>query len=79
MNGHTPTDPCVPPLNVMLAEAQLALHRLQIGERAQRVTLESGRTVEFTPADIDKLTAYVTQLQMQIAGTYRRGAIGVIF
>lgn len=69
----------VPSLSDMLADAQLALHRLQIGQSFTEVTLESGRSTKFTPADIDKLQAYVSQLQDQIAGRRTRGAVGIVF
>jgi hypothetical protein len=69
----------VPSLNDMLTEAQLALHRLQIGQSAVEVTVAGGYTTKFTPANIDKLQAYVQQLQDQIAGITTRGAIGIVF
>lgn len=69
----------VPSLSDMLADAQLALHRLQIGQSAVEVTVAGGYTTKFTPANIDKLQAYVQQLQDQISGTPTRGAIGFVF
>ncbi len=69
----------VPSLTDMLADAQLALHRLQIGQAAVEVTVAGGFTTKFTPANIDKLQAYVQQLQDQIAGVNTRGAIGIVF
>jgi hypothetical protein len=68
----------VPSLTDMLADAQLALHRLQIGQSFVRVSV-GGYMTEFTPAQIDKLQAYVDDLLAQIAGTSTRGAIGFIF
>jgi hypothetical protein len=69
----------VPSLSDMLADAQLALHRLQIGQSAVEVTVAGGFTTKFTPANIDKLMAYVQQLQDQINGVKTRGAIGFVF
>jgi gpW len=69
----------VPSLADMLADAKLALHRLQIGQAAVEVTVAGGYTTKFTPANVDKLMAYVQQLQDQIAGVQTRGAIGFVF
>lgn len=69
----------VPSLTDMLAEAQLALHRLQIGQSAVKVMVGGSYMTEFTPASIDKLQAYVDDLTAQIAGTTTRGAIGIVF
>lgn len=68
----------VPSLTDMLADAQLALHRLQIGQSAVEVTVAGGFTTKFAQADIVKLQAYVQQLQDQISGTPTRGAIGFV-
>ena len=71
----------VPSLADRLAAAQLALHRLQIGQSAVEVTIESGRVTKFTPANIDKLQAYVDQLTAQASGkpANSRGAVGIVF
>lgn len=69
----------LPSLADMLAEAQLAFHRLNIGQSFVRVTDGAGRMTEFTPADIDKLQAYIDSLQAQISGTRTKGAIVVVF
>jgi hypothetical protein len=69
----------LPSLQEMLAQAQLAYHRLNTGTQFVRVTAANGYTTEFTPATVDKLSAYIQQLQEQIAGTQTRGAIGVVF
>ena len=68
----------VPSLADRLAEAQLALHRLQIGQAFVKVSV-AGYMTEFRPADIDKLQAYVSELEAQIAGKQTRGAIGIVF
>lgn len=69
----------VPSLVDRLAEAQLALHRLQIGQAFVEVTVASGSTTKFTPANRDQLQSYIQQLQDQIGGINNRGAIGVVF
>ncbi len=67
-------------LQQMLDQAQDALHRLQTGTMAVEVEIAGGLRTTFAPASIDKLQAYVQQLQDQIAGvTKLRGAIGIIF
>ena len=69
----------VPSLSDMLADATLALHRLQIGQAVVEVTIAGGMSTKFTAANIDKLQAYVQQLQDQINGVNTRGAIGFVF
>jgi hypothetical protein len=68
----------VPTLQQMLADAQLALHRLQIGQLAVRVSV-NGYMTEFTPAQVDKLQAYVNDLEARIAGNRTVGAVGFVF
>jgi predicted alpha/beta superfamily hydrolase len=71
----------VPSLVDRLADAQLALHRLQIGQQFVRVADGAGRMTEFTPATIDKLQAYVDDLTSQVSGRAPSGpgAIGFVF
>jgi hypothetical protein len=70
----------VPSLTDRLAAAQLALHNLSIGQQFVRVADGAGRMTEFTPANIDKLSAYIQSLQDQINGTTSPpGAIGIVF
>jgi hypothetical protein len=71
----------VPSLTDRLVAAQLALHNLQIGQSFVRVADGAGRMTEFTPANIDKLQAYVDSLQAQVDGTAPSGpgAIGFVF
>jgi hypothetical protein len=69
----------VPSLTDRLAEAQLALHRLQIGQSFVEVIVAGGSTTKFTPANRDQLMSYIQLLQDQIAGVNNRGAIGVVF
>jgi hypothetical protein len=74
------TDSCLS-IDQMLAEARIALHRLQIGTRVVRIRLSDGSESEFTPAKINELKGYVEQLEREAAGLMRhqRGAIGIIF
>jgi hypothetical protein len=64
-----------------LAEAELAYHRLRMGQAAVRVRMSDGSETEFKPTDENKLKAYVDELRDAAAGLdrRRRGAIGVVF
>jgi hypothetical protein len=68
----------VPSLTDRLAEAQLALHRLQLGQSFVEVTV-NGYATKFTPAKLDILQAYVDDLQAQVNGSSTRGALGFVF
>lgn len=54
-----------------LTEAQTALHELQTGTKAVKVK-KDGREVEFTPANIYRLTAYIEELKAQLGQSTRR-------
>jgi hypothetical protein len=72
----------IPPHEVAerLRQAELALHRLQIGEAFVSVRLSDGSATEFTPPKINELRAYVDLLRDQLRGRdRRRGAINVVF
>jgi hypothetical protein len=69
----------LPSLQQRLTDAQIALHNLNIGKMAVEVEVAGGMRVTFTPAQIDKLEAYVKDLQAQIAGVRTVGAIGFVF
>lgn len=58
-------------LQQRLAEAELARHRLLIGES---VTIErhDGRHAEYRPANLAALDAYIAELRRLIAGTKAR-------
>ncbi|MCF2870308.1 gpW family protein [Octadecabacter sp. G9-8] len=58
-----------------LSEAQAAYHRLQIGESASVVVDQNGERVEYRPASLAKLAAYIGDLQSQIAGTKRPATV----
>lgn len=67
-----------------LAEAQLALHRLLTGTSEQTVTFGSGKSVTYTSASIDKLRAYIGDLENQVAECdgltpCKRGPIRFVF
>jgi len=60
-----------------LDEANAALHTLLIGKRAAKL-VQNGKSVEYQPADVDKLRNYITSLQKQLGATSnRRGPAGV--
>ena len=60
----------MPTTQDLLTEAEAALHSLQIGKA--KVSVGYGdRRVEYTPASIPKLQAYIAQLKAKIAGRPR--------
>lgn len=71
----------LPSLADRLAAAQLALHRLQIGQAAVEVEIVNGYRTKFVAADVDKLQAYIAELAAQVAGDTvpQRGAMGFVF
>lgn len=54
-------------LQTWLLEAELALHKLQTGTAEQTITFGSGKSVVYNIANLDKLKAYVADLQNQVA------------
>ncbi|MEM1131134.1 MAG: gpW family head-tail joining protein [Pseudomonadota bacterium] len=54
-----------------LAEAEAAYHRLQIGQAAVAVHDQNGERIEFRPATVRYLAAYIEDLRRQIAGQSR--------
>lgn len=62
-------------LEAMLAEAKTALHQLMIGRRSVKVIADGGYTVEYSAANIDRLKAYIADLEAQIAGQATKGAV----
>lgn len=61
-----------------IAEAEVALHKLQTGSLREEVEYQ-GQRVRFGKADIAKLMAYVAQLKAEKDGATTRGAIGFAF
>lgn len=73
-------------LQTRLSEATLALHNLAIGERIVSVQLDknNGRRTEFSEVNIDKLKAYIADLQnaisaKQVGSAFTRPPIHVTF
>ncbi len=60
-------------LNSWLAEAQTALHQLNVGTRVVRIG-SADKQLSFTQADIRQLRAYVGRLQIEIAIRAGQGA-----
>lgn len=61
-------------LETRLAEAESALHNLQMGTMIQKITQPDGKEVVFTPANINRLVQYCAQLNRQLG----RGAKPVL-
>jgi gpW len=71
----------LPTLQQRIDDAELALHRLQIGQAAVKVRISDGSETEFKAAEINELRGYLGDLLAQRDGIHRpkHGAIGVIF
>jgi hypothetical protein len=54
-------------LTARLAEAKTALHELQTGRMARVVVDQNGERVEFNMTSADRLRAYVSDLEAQVA------------
>lgn len=65
-------------LDVMIAEVQAALHALQMGRHAVKVTIE-GQETEFNRVSIPQLKGYLAELQARKAALQVRGAVGIMF
>jgi hypothetical protein len=62
----------------LLSEARLALHRLRTGTAVVEVDCGDYRT-KFTPATVENLAAYISELEQRISGVPFRGAVGFWF
>jgi hypothetical protein len=62
----------------LLREAQIALHKLRTGTAVVEVDCGDYRS-KFTPATVENLMAYVSELEQRLAGRPIRGAVGFIF
>lgn len=51
-----------------LAAAELAYHKLMIGESARVFVDQNGERIEYTPAKVGDLLRYINDLKAQIAG-----------
>lgn len=64
-----------------LAEAKEALHQLQLGKQVVKVEVHGapGRSVTYTPANIEQLKRYIASIEAEVAaqtpGRPRRGCI----
>ncbi len=63
------TDPAI--LQARLAEAEAALHELQIGKRTASVSYD-GKSVTYTAAKIADLQSYILNLRIQLGQGPRR-------
>lgn len=66
-------------LSQQLADAQAALHNLQIGRLPRVVVDANGERVEYTATNIAKLQAYIASLQAQISATPQQGPMRSFF
>ena len=58
-----------------LADARQQYHKLLTGQSASVVVDQNGERVEFRPASIGKLAAYISELETQVAGQKRPNTI----
>lgn len=65
-------------LTCWLNEARQALHQLEIGRRSVEV-MADGYMVKYNRADVEKLKAYIRDLEARIEGRRVCGAILPIF
>lgn len=65
-------------LDAMIAEAEAALHKLEIGRAVVKVMIE-GQETTFTKATVSELRGYVARLYARKASLPTRGAIGIMF
>lgn len=62
----------------LLTEARIALHKLSTGTAVVEVDCGDYRT-KFSLPTIEKLKAYVAELESRLSGAQTRGAIGFLF
>lgn len=58
-------------LQERIAEAEQALHQLQIGKAVAKIS-RGGKTVEYTQANVPQLQTYLNQMKAEQAGSRRR-------
>ena len=58
-------------LQERIAEAEQALHQLQIGKAVAKIS-RGGKTLEFTQANVSQLQTYLNQMKAEQAGQRRR-------
>lgn len=66
-------------LRQRLAEAEQALHEVELGQSTTALRDASGRQVTFTPADAVRLRAYIASLKQQLGFGGRPAARPVYF
>jgi hypothetical protein len=54
-------------LKLYLAQAEVALHTVTLGDKAETVEFGTQRRVTFTPAKVGELRRYISELKSQIA------------
>lgn len=68
---------------LLLAEAEIALHKLLTGSKELSVSFGAGKSVAYTQANISELRRYINELKEEIAvaegRAQPRGAIRFIF
>jgi hypothetical protein len=68
----------LPSAALRLAEAELAYHRLLLGQSAVEVRDQNNEAVVYSRADATRLKAYIEALRMEVAGKPpTRGPMGV--
>jgi len=58
----------LPPCVDRLAEARLALHKLQTGQQAVETWTRAGLRTRYTVVDIDALRTYIRELEAECGG-----------
>ena len=71
-------------IRVWLAEAELALHRLQIGQQEVEVDFGPSKGIKYSQTNIEDLRRYVADLRRQVAECdgaphARRGPVRFVF
>ena len=51
----------------LLAEAKTAYHRLVTGSQVVQISDQNGESVRYTRANVDKLQAYIKDLERQVS------------
>ncbi|MBP2303317.1 gpW family head-tail joining protein [Azospirillum picis] len=62
-----------------LSEARDALHRVSIGRQKVQVRADTGETVQYSPATVSDLRAYIADLETRLGIRSGRGPIQLAF
>lgn len=65
-------------LQQRLEEAELAYHRLVMGEGVVQVTDQNRESVIYSKADLGKLKNYIAELKAEISGVQPKGPLKFI-